>query len=272
MHPLPHRFAALCAAALLVLSCSVRTEKRLTVVASTALVASAVEAVGADLVRVHTIAPAGMCPGHFDLRPADIAAANQARLLLNQGWEGWFGQLERAVTSQTVERITCKTQGNWMLPAVHKAAIQEIAGILARIDSAHAGEYRTRAQAQESLIDSAAIRVKSMFAGRQLPKVIAAAQQEPFLVWLGFGVVATYGRPEEFTARELARLALVAADSSVGLLVDNLQSGPDAGKALAEAHGARHITLTNFPLHGSYCRSLLDNARALAQALEPWNP
>jgi hypothetical protein len=59
----------------------------------------------------------------------------------------------------------------------------------------------------------------------------------------------------------------VASDSGVKLVVDNLQSGPDTGEPLAQGLGAKHVTLTNFPLQGSYRQSLLDNATALARAV-----
>jgi hypothetical protein len=54
----------------------------------------------------------------------------------------------------------------------------------------------------------------------------------------------------------------------VKLVVDNLQSGPDTGEPLAQGLGAKHVTLTNFPLQGSYRQSLLDNVTALARAIE----
>jgi zinc transport system substrate-binding protein len=118
------------------------------------------------------------------------------------------------------------------------------------------------------LVDSTALEARAMFAGRMLPTVLVSDKQEPFISWLGFRVVATYGRAEDFTAQELTRLARVASDSGVKLVVDNLQSGPDTGKPLADGLGAKHVTLTNFPLRGSYRQALLDNAAALAQAIE----
>lgn len=107
-----------------------------------------------------------------------------------------------------------------------------------------------------------------MFRGRNLPVAIASVQQAPLLEWLGFRVVATYGRPEEFSARELTRLARVAVDSGVGLVVDNLQSGPEAGKPLAEVLKVPQVTLTNFPGAEGYPQTLAANAAALVRALQ----
>jgi ABC-type Zn uptake system ZnuABC Zn-binding protein ZnuA len=241
---------------------------RIRVVASTTLISAIIHAVGGDRFAVTTIAPAGLCPGQFDLKPSDVTAANNARLILNHGWEAWYPALEKAILPPGPRKVTLATKGNWMIPELQKQATAEIASLLTELDTARADTYRLAATRYQADVDSAAATARTLLAGKELPAVIAAEQQVPFLEWLGFRVVATYGRAEDFTAQELTRLARVAADSSVKLVVDNLQSGPETGEPLADGFGAKHVTLTNFPLHGSYRQALLDNAAALAQAIE----
>ncbi len=251
-----------------VLGCAQPKTKRIPVVASTALISTIVQAVGGDRFAVTTIAPAGLCPGHFDLKPSDVTAANNARLILSHGWEAWYPGLEKAIIPPRPRRVTLTTQDNWMIPDVQKRAAAEITALLMELDSARADTYRLAAERYAVDVDSAAAAARTMLAGKTLPVVIAAEQQSPFVAWLGFRVVATYGRAEDFSAQEITRLARVAIDSGVKLIVDNLQSGPDAGKPLAEALKVKHVTLTNFPLEGSYRQALLENAKTLAQAVE----
>lgn len=245
-----------------------RPSGRIRVVASTTLISTIVQAIGGDRFTITTIAPAGLCPGQFDLKPSDVVAANNARLILNHGWEAWYPKLEKALVPPGPRRVTLSTDGNWMIPEKQKQAAMEIAALLEGLDTARADTYRLAAERYLVEADSAAAAVRTLLNGKQLPAVIASDQQAPFLEWLGFRVVATFDRAEDFTAQELTRLARVASDSGVKLIVDNLQSGPDTGKPLAEALKVEHVTLTNFPLHGSYRQALLDNAAALAQAIE----
>ena len=247
--------------------CHQSSSDRLTVVASTANVGAVIRAVGGDRVGVTTIAPAGMCPGHFDIRPSHVAAANRARLIINQGWESWFPELVKSLHGEH-RVVRAATGGNWMLPSVHLAAVGEIAALLAEADSAGADSFRVRAATYSGRVDSTARAVRGRFRGLGLPPVIAAEQQAGMLEWLGFRVVAAYGRPDDFTARELGRLAQVAVDSGVGLVVDNLQSGPEAGLELARALGIAHVVLTNFPLDDDYPAALERNAEALLGAME----
>ena len=251
-----------------VFGCAQPKQGRIPVVASTTLISTIVQAIGGDRFAVTTIAPAGLCPGQFDLKPSAVAAANSARLILNHGWEAWYPSLEKAIISPGPRRATLTTQGNWMIPDLQKQAAGEIAVLLQEIDPARADTYRLAAARYEADVDSATATARTLLTGKELPAVVAADQQAPFVASLGFRVVATFGRPEDLTAQGLTRLARVALDSNVGLVVDNLQSGPDAGKPLAEALKAKHVTLTSFPLHGSYRQALLDNVSALAQAIE----
>ncbi len=249
-----------------IFGCAQPKTKRIPVVASTTLISTIIQAVGGDRFAVTTIAPAGLCPGQFDLKPSDITAANQAKLILNHGWEGWFPRLEKAMWTTDVRKVTLATQGNWMVPDLQKRAAAEITVLLMGLDSARADTYRLAGERYQVRVDSAAAAARTMLAGKTLPPVITAEQQAPFVTWLGFRVVATYGRAEDFTAQELTRLARVALDSSVGLIVDNLQSGPDVGWPLAQALKVEHVTLTNFPLQGSYFQALTANVESLVGA------
>jgi zinc transport system substrate-binding protein len=261
-------FVRLLLLGVVVFGCAHPKTKRIPVVASTTLISAIIQAVGGNRFAVTTIAPAGLCPGQFDLKPSDITAANQAKLLLNHGWEGWFPRLEKAMWTAATRKVTLATKGNWMIPDLQKRAAVEIAALLMELDSARADTYRLGAERYEARVDSAAVTARALLAGKTLPAVIAAEQQAPFVTWLGFRVVATYGRAEDFTAQELTRLARVAIDSGVKLVVDNLQSGPDAGKPLAEALKVGHVTLTNFPLQGDYAQALIANTDTLAKLVK----
>ena len=264
---------ALCIASLLLTGCG-RKPRRPVVVATTANIAAIVEAVAGKRVENITLAPAGMCPGHFDIRPSHVAAAIRADLLVRQGWEVWFDDLEQALPALPERIVTSQTEGNWMLPDVHRRAVAELTELLAGLDTTRADTFRRNADRYLERIDSAATQAKMMVRElrRQtpghLPNAIATEHQAPFVRWLGFRVVATYGRPEEFTASGLTDLARAGSDSAVGLIVDNLQSGPDAGAPLAEVLGARHVNLTNFPSDNDYPATLLLNARDVVAALE----
>ncbi|MGQ9678658.1 MAG: metal ABC transporter substrate-binding protein [bacterium] len=244
------------------------SRRKLKVVASTALIGTIVQTVGDGKVQVTTIAPAGICPGHFDITPQALAAVYDAQLVLYHGWEGWMEKLKEEAKKSASTWTVLKTKGNWMVPPVQHQATEELTTLLIHALPGESLLFAKNCQRYQTQIDSVATLIKSLFTARRLPRVVASEHQADFLKWLGFNVVGTYRRPEDFTARELSSLAQVMIDSSVGLVVDNLQSGPDAGRPFAEAARVSHITLSNFPLEGDYLETVLDNARALIKVIE----
>jgi zinc transport system substrate-binding protein len=252
---------------LLMSGCASSRNAKPGIVTSTTLITTIVHQLAGDRFAVTTISPAGLCPGQFDLKPSDVTAANLAKLLLTHGWEAWYSKLEKGIVPPGPRKVTLATKGNWMVPDVQKQAIDEIAGLLAETDPSLAKTLQKNSELAKVRVDTAAVAARAKLAGVQLPAAIASLHQAQLLGWFGFRVVATYGRAEDFTAQEMTRLARVALDSGVGIIVDNLQSGPNAGKPLAEALKVKHVTLTNFPLQDDYAQALLANASALAEVV-----
>jgi zinc transport system substrate-binding protein len=97
--------------------------------------------------------------------------------------------------------------------------------------------------------------------------IIVSSMQKEVLEWMGFRVVGEYGRPEAMSAKEVVRLSKIGRDQHAILVVDNLQSGPDAGKGIAETLGVPHVVLTNFPSEKGYLTTLRENVDAVVAAV-----
>ncbi|MEM1525386.1 MAG: hypothetical protein QW618_04520 [Nitrososphaerales archaeon] len=78
-------------------------------------------------------------------------------------------------------------------------------------------------------------------------KVVCMEWQLPFIKYLGFNVVASYGIPDRVPASEVVKIVAKAKEEGVALVIDNLQSGIDLGARIAYDVGATHVVLTNFP-------------------------
>jgi len=77
--------------------------------------------------------------------------------------------------------------------------------------------------------------------------VLCADMQVGFLRWVGFNVVAAYGRPDSLTPQVVRELVDTGREADVTLIIDNLQSGQDAGVPIAMDIGCPRIILSNFP-------------------------
>ena len=246
-----------------------KPQEEIKVVTTTSLIGSILREVGRDRVEVRVIVPSSTCPGHFDLRPGDIKLLADAQLLLSHGWERFVKRLLRSTQSKRQIAREINIPGNWMVPEVYLKAVERILPLLCELDPDNREYFQNNATVYRRKIlktgEELKKRAEEMGVGEI--NVVCSEMQKEFLRWLGFKVVATYGRPSELTPRQIKRVITVAREKGAKIVVDNLQSGPQAGTPVVEEIGGVHVVLTNFPIR-SYLESLRDNAEKLFKAVE----
>lgn len=221
--------------------------------------------------RVEALLPPGQCPGHYDLKLSDIEKVKKAKLII--GFKGL--PLMDKVSLAGKDYLFVNEGGhNWMTPDAYIRGLDIMAVELARRFPADQVQImQNRKTATDKVAYAAALqRQRIRRAGIDNRKVVASSMQKEPLEWMGLNVLATYGRPESISTREVVRLSRLGKQHGVIAVVDNLQSGPDAGKGIAEALGAVHVVLSNFPSEQGYTATLkanVDAVLAIAQAGRP---
>jgi zinc transport system substrate-binding protein len=140
-------------------------------------------------------------------------------------------------------------QGNWMTPPVQKEATDKITAALCQVDSQNSTLYQQLAAEYTAEVSVKETELKTRIESVDLSavNVLCAEQQAGFVSWVGLNIVTTYGRPDSLTPQVVRDLVDTGRNSGVSLVIDNLQSGQDAGEAIAEELGAARIILSNFP-------------------------
>ena len=239
----------------LLVGCTDEETTGLKVVASTSLITQIVERIGGDNVNVVNIIPPGQCPGHFDVKPGDIQQLADADLFLLHGWQGEKFSEELIATADNDEltviqvNVMVGENANWMTPTVQLAAVDKIAEALSQMDAAHASEYQSAAADYKAIITAKETEAKETLAVINPAgiSVLCADQQAGFIGWAGFNIVGIFGRPDTLTPQVVQDLVDLGRSENVALVIDNMQSGVDAGAGVAEELGCSQITLSNFP-------------------------
>ncbi len=231
------------------------------------MLGSMVKAIAKEKAEVVIIVPGGMCPGHFDIKPSNLVELNESKVIFCHGWEPWIKKLMNTVDKKPMV-VTIKIKGSLMVPEEHKKAVRKVTKVLCSLDPQHTNYYKKNLTSYEMLLDSLEKEIKKRTQRIKKTPVICSKFQAEFLEWLGMEVRGTYGRPEELTPKTLLVLINKAKRERVRLVVDNLQSGPDAGAEIAKETKAKHVTLTNFPLNDSYPATLMENIEKLIHALK----
>ena len=236
-------------------ACAPAKTANLNVVSSTSLIAQIVTRVGGDKVSVINIIPPAQCPGHFDVKPGDIQRLADANLFLLHGWQGEKFSQELIDSADnpdlTVVSLDIQTteSDNWMVPSVQIEATDKITAALCQVDSENSTAYQQRAADYSNVISAkeAELRGELDQVDFSTINVMCAEMQAGFVGWLGFNIVTSYGRPDFFTPQVVRELVDTGREAGVSLIIDNLQSGQDAAKAVAEELGCTRIILSNFP-------------------------
>lgn len=231
--------------------CAQDDTNKLKVVTTTSLLECSVERVGGNLVEVVNIIPPAQCPGHFDVTPQDMQKLADADLFFLHGWQGekFTQDLIDSADNPDLTVVTVGIQGNWMTPAVQAAAVDEIESALSQADSANSKAYSESAEAYKKTVETKAAEATARLASANLGevKVLCAEKLAGFVAWAGLSIVATYPDPVSLTPPVVADLVDKGIEGNVTLIVDNLQSGQNAGAGMAEELDCGRITLSNFP-------------------------
>jgi len=279
--PFKVRSAVLCGFALFLLirlapgsPAYAQQEARLKIVATTSLISEIVQDLGGDAVEVATMIPPASCPGHFDIKLDDMKLLAHARIFMLHCWQGrQFGeQTIRASGNRAFKRVVLETPGNWMVPSAQIEATDRIAAVLAEVDPVHAGIYRAAAERRKASVQQTGAVQARRLADADIGRIAALANdmQADFIRWAGFQVVGTFVRAEDMSPSGVEDAIRQGRAKSVRLVVDNLQSGKQAGYGIAKEIGAAHVTLSNFPGGypdtGTWAKALQKNVDLLLAA------
>jgi len=217
------------------------------VVCTTSILSHLTEQIGNNLIEVTTIAPAGMCPAHFDIKPSQIQAVKEARVLISHNFEPWIDNLLISADNTNIERLILG--GPWNTPESAIGKMNKITEKLINIFPEKEQQFNSNLQKYVQAInrDAENIKEKARLLNLNNFKVIASFHQAPFLKWLGLEVVTTYPSPETISTKQFLELLLIGKKENIDIIVDNLQSGTDFGAKLAADLNATQAVLTNFP-------------------------
>ncbi|MCX8206645.1 MAG: metal ABC transporter substrate-binding protein [Methanothrix sp.] len=213
------------------------------IVATTSTLEDLIKSVGGDNVDVTYIVSSGVCPDHWDLKPSQVAALNEASIIFQHGMEGWLKNVTRP------DQKVIVLSGPWNTPQMAINKTMQIAAALKEADPEHAEEYDRRA---EMLVErfqnvSRTLSERAKEAGTENVKVLCMEWQSGFVSWMGFDIVKTYASEEKLSLKDVNDLIEVGRSNNASIVVDNLQSGVKVGEQIAGEINATHVVLTNFP-------------------------
>ncbi len=224
-----------------------------------------------ETVATLDLSSAGMCPGHFDLRPSQIERLQQCKMLVRFDFQTSLDSKILPVSKPDLKIAAIKIDGGLCEPESYLSACRQIcrelscAGI---IDS-------TIAENRLSAIEK---RMKEIsgWAQQQMKQadligrpVLANSHQAKFCRRLGLMVVSTFSSADTAGIREIDSILSAGKKANVKLIVANAPQGRQMADALAKSLGAKVAMLNNFPEpaqgQNSFDALFIDNIRVLVR-------
>jgi len=240
---------------------------------------SYLEAAARDLLGDHLtvlrLTEPGTCPGHFDIRPSQVARLRRCRALLRFDFQQSLDP-KLAGTGANAPRIAPVTLSTGKSrPDSYLSACRQIADHLVALDLLPHAEATRRLQTIAARLDALARQATQRVAQARLVglPVIASSHQRDFCEWLGLDVVASFRPADTASIGEIQEAIDAGTLQQVRLVVANLPEGRRTADALAGRLKTPVAVFENFPAlrHGSvsFDAMLQTNVAALLQSAAP---
>lgn len=191
------------------------------------------------------------CPGHTDVKASDLVFAANAQGIYVHPRQMTLPSLTQLFAAK--EQLRTRTHGigvsgSWLIPDVQIQASRAVAKTLVQ------GETSDFSDAVYGRLQKRIERIKDFSEGLEPVRtrfhgkpVVSALMQKDFVSWCGFSIAATFGGAESMNPKILAEIIALARKRRVIGVVENLQSGKEAGLPIAEELKIPRAILSNFP-------------------------
>jgi len=223
------------------------------IVAGSSQISSAVRDIAGDKLEITNIIPGGMCPGHYDVKPGDVEALTNGELFIIHNWQQDKANITALIEAANRPDLPIRVINIMdapMLPSYQIEMVDSISLILSEMYPDDSEYYQGSAAKRKEVISAKEVELKDRLKNANFGgvKVLCDEMQADFVGWLGFDVIATYGRPEGLSAGEMEQLVTEGSQAGVLLVIDNLQSGGTGNsEGIARDTGAIQVVISNFP-------------------------
>lgn len=245
-----------------------------TVICTTSIISSVIKDIGKDKIKVKTIVPPGICPGHADIKVDDLKMIEKEGFLFAQGFEPYLEKIKNSVKNRNFKIILIKTEGNSLIPENQKFIYRKVVEELILLFPEHKDFFLKNLKNAEKEIEEIEFKIRVSSEKLKGKKAICNNHIKEVVEYFGFEVVDVYGRKEELTPVKIKEIIDKCKNKKVDIVVDNLQAGPDTGKVFSEEIKLPHVTISNFPSAlpetETLRETLYKDFKLIIDALEKW--
>jgi zinc transport system substrate-binding protein len=195
------------------------------------------------------LAPPGMCPGHFDISPAQVRELKACKLLLRFDFQQGVEQRLERMRQGGLDIQAVQVAAGLCVPDTYLAICRQVGVILARTYPREKPQFDARLAAIEERLAKLVAELQGtvMESGIAGSAVLTSNHQAEFARWLGLDPFATFVGSDTETVANIDHCLKKAAGRNVRFVIANLQEGTALARALADRCRAKAVVFGNFP-------------------------
>jgi zinc transport system substrate-binding protein len=203
---------------------------------------------GADI-EIFSLAPPGMCPGHFDITPAQAKRLRNCTLLILFDFQSQVESSLSGLKNKGLKTALVAPLPGLCIPATYLDACRQVCNILAIQFPQNQDNYRKRLSQIETrmIMINEELTAQISNAGLTKAKVLASMHQSEFADWLGLETIAVFAGSDAETASNINDCLKKAEGQNVKFIIANQQEGTILAEALAQRLNIKTIVFSNFP-------------------------
>jgi zinc transport system substrate-binding protein len=219
--------------------------------------------------RILCLAPPGMCPGHFDISPAQVKAMRACRFLLLFDFQQQVESSLARLKQGGLKVVLIQSPEGLCVPNSYLAVCRQVCRCLSQEYPQRSDEFARRLAGIEERLAALSAEQQGRVRESNLVSaaVLVSSHQAKFAQWLGLTPVATFIGTDVETAAHIDSCLEKAAGCDVRLVIANQQEGTSLAHALADRLKAEAVVFSSFPLETAGEAGFDTLVRANVQAL-----
>ncbi len=199
-----------------------------------------------------SLAPPGMCPGHFDISPSQVYQLRNCKILFIFDFQKSIESVIPRNKKSVLKVYQVIPPPGLCIPETYLSIAKQVATALSEENPSQKAYYELRLTKIEKRLEhlnkELAERIEQ--SGLRDTDIIVSQHQAEFARWLGLNVIGTFASSDAETPKNINQLLQKAGRHSIRYVIANKQEGSNLATALAEHLKAVVVIFSNFPESG----------------------
>lgn len=216
---------------------------------TTSYLECAVRDLAGDLFGYVRIAPPGMCPGHFDLKPGLVRDLKKCSALFRFDFQESLDEKVRHWNKDTLSIYFINAPEGLCIPESYRLCLKGVYQGLCKSFPDMISLFESNQKQVMARLDALEKECGEWIREQGFTgvRVVASGHQEYFCRWLGMDVAATYSGGESSSPNQLKVILEKGKESGISYIIANQQEGRQQAEALSTHLKAPVVLFSNFP-------------------------